>query len=373
MPPMQAAASYAFGPARIAVATDDVDAARWLEEFLAPWFRVETGAPCDWRVVFRRSHEEHAALEALARGAPSRPLACFALDNRTVELAAFEADGERVLAEPESRCFLRLRPNEIEIVARPEGRSARVALLRVVRELAATRRRSDADVLDLHAAGFERDGAAILIAGPKQAGKSTLLVHALASGRARLLANDRVQIDTSVRPVLATGIPTIVSLRSGTLERFPRLLAAGPPVERPLLLHAAELAACAPGPAPSAERLTLSPLQLARRLGAGCTPAAPVAALLFPEIDAQQRGSRLERLAADAAARAIATSRYGVRMQPRPRTVFEELVKCERPEPRDDALVTRLAGELPCFRCRLGPDAYEQGPDALLEALARAL
>src|SRR5262249_21756687 len=144
--------------------------------------------------------------------------------------------------------------------------------------------RTKPGVLDLHAAAVAVGERAVLLVGPKQAGKTTLLVDALASGRAQLLANDRVFVELSARAARAFGMPTLGSRRTGTLRWFPDR-AHGLP-ERRGLLAAEELAAGAGGAPTAAARLhlSLSPGQLAGRLGAGVAAAAPIAAIVFSEI-----------------------------------------------------------------------------------------
>ncbi|MFN8643433.1 MAG: phosphotransferase [Candidatus Binatia bacterium] len=117
-----------------------------------------------------------------------------------------------------------------------------------------------------------------------QSGKSTLLVHLL-SGGASYVSNDRVAVDAAGR---AVGVPTIVSLRQGTLDRLPGL----PPLPaawRHGWVHRhtlRELAARGPARQPARDSPpSCTPGQIRAWLGAGETRSGRVVAVLFPEID----------------------------------------------------------------------------------------
>jgi len=210
----------------------------------------------------------------------------------------------------------------------------------------------------------------VLLVGPKQSGKTTLLVDALASGRASLLANDRVFVDTRQKPGCAFGVPTLVSLRTGTLRWFPSLPQGLP--ERPALLHTAELAAQAGATSGVGMplHLSLSPAQLAARLGAGVAACAPIAAIVFPEISAAASSWSLEAISREDGASRLRESLYGIAACPRLATVLEEaaLGPSRGPSPRF-SLADRLASRVPLFRCRLGRHAYRDGAGAWLRAL----
>lgn len=366
------ATGYRFGSALIDVEVDDADAARWLKEFLTPWFEPIAPGKGQMTVRLTVSAAAFADLAGRQAGAICHPVACFALDSEVVSLPGWAADGSTVIADSGRGCFYRLRPPHVEIIAPPGGRGVRVGLMRVVREFAAACMLRQPTVIDLHAAAFVVEGRAVLIVGPKEAGKTTLLVHALASGRAHLLANDRVFVDAGQAHAEAIGMPTLVSLRDDTLRLFPNLRRDFP--ARPALLHAAELAAgdsglVEPGEAPPG--FALSPAQLAARIGVGLVRRAPVAALVFPEISPAAGAWALEPVSpADAAAR-LRQCLYGARTDPRSATVFGEFAGGEGgPRAEQAALAHGLAVRLPLLRCCLGRDAYRDGAEAWLRALA---
>ncbi|MFI5394684.1 MAG: hypothetical protein ACHQ9S_04050 [Candidatus Binatia bacterium] len=363
---------YRFGPAVIDVEADDPDAARWLAEFLTPWFEADAPGTGEFIVRLTCSAPAFAALDRQRAAVASHPVACFALDSQVVSLPGWaEEDGGTVIADSGRSCFYRVRRRSVEIVARPGIRRVRVGLMRVVRELAAARMLAQASVLDFHAAAFAVGERAVLLVGAKGAGKTTLLVHVLASGRASLLANDRVFVDASRHPEHAFGVPTLVSLRDDTLRLFPSLRHGFP--ERPALLHAAELESHDVGAfdGDDAPRdFALSPAQLACRLGVSTVRCAPIAAIVFPDISPAADAWSIEPVAPTDGAGRLRECLYGARSGPRSRTVFEEVgggrVLCREAQ---TALLDRLAAGPPLFHCRLGRDAYREGADAWLRAL----
>ena len=362
---------FRFGPARIDVESDDAGAARWLREFLIPWFESCPPGAGELRVRLRISS---SAFEALARrqaAASPEPRACFALDSQTASFPGWtDAEGS-ALAEPGRGCFYRLERGGVEIVARTPAPPVRVALMRAVRELAVLRRREAAGCLDLHAAAFAVKDRAVLLVGAKRAGKTSLLANALGSGRADLIANDRVFVESEAGTARVFGVPSLVSIRPDTLERFPALRSVVP--GGAALLHAGEIEAQLASPSPDAApvKYALSPAQLAQQLGAGTAPGAPIAAILFPEIDPSHSGWSLARIDPAEAGGRLRECLYGARLIDRPRTVFDGLVGTKPPGPEDGApQLARLAERVPVLACQLGPDAYRDGPDAFLEALS---
>lgn len=229
-------AVYRFGTAIIEVGIDDHEVALWLEEFLTPWFSAEAPGQTGFHVRMTVSKERFATLVRREAESSLRPLACFGLDSALVSYPGWiEADGTTIVADEEFCCYYRVGDNLVEVVARPQDRQARIGLMRVVRELAALCTLARPEILDLHAAAFVFRGRAVLLAGDKKAGKTTLLAHALASRQAALLANDRVIVEES--QLQAHGVPTVVAVRGGRSRDSP-LWAAGFPGAPPCCTRA---------------------------------------------------------------------------------------------------------------------------------------
>jgi hypothetical protein len=356
----------------IEVASEDRAAIAWLEEFLAPAFQVirrDRKAP-DHEVVFRISPAEHADLHCRLESASLKGLEGFTLDGSFTRHRGWRSKGRTWVHAEDHDTFFGVAPRarSVVVVAGSDGGGPRVALMRVVRELA-TVAMQRLGRLPVHGAAFRHDGRAVLVCGPKRSGKTSLLVHALKCGGA-FLSNDRVFVGVDAPP-RALPMPTIVMLREGTLDRFGDLRDA---YDRARFDRGRTLAECAPGvarPDPRAgkgfDRPGVSPAQLCRLLGAPMRGAAPVGMLLFPRIDRRATGIALTRLSADAARRALARSLLKPSHPTRLSEVFAPGGRRRVVSPAAEAeRVRRLVGAVPAYACRLGPDAFEVDLRAVL-------
>ena len=359
-------AGYSFGPAVVDVDTDTDGDSRWLAEFLTPWAAATAFGSGDVRVHLNRSDPVFDALDRRSGTANARLIPCFALDSRLVTLPGWDDGGGTVLADEELGCFYQVHGRSVHIVARQGERRARLGLMRVVREALAARRLARGRLLDLHAAAIQVGQRAVLIAGPKHVGKTTLLCHALASGGARLLANDRVFVDVDQTPGVVYGVPTLVSVRPATLELFPDLRRG--PAERPVLLHAGEHEETSDVAAHGRD-FSLSPAQLARRLDSTCVPSAPLGAIVFPEISSDADTWIVDALGAAEGLALLGACVYGGHREGQSRTILDELGGLGPPRADTEAMAGRVADEVRFLRCRLGPHAYDRGADAWLRAL----
>ena len=362
---------YRCGAARVVVETDDQGASRWLAEFVTPWFEPCPALSSARSIRFTVSRAEFEAIERGYAEATTCLVPCFALDRGVVALPGWTEAGTTIMADTELGSFYRVSGTAVEVIARPEFPRARIALMRVVRELLVAAAQAANRLLDLHAAAFAMPAGAVLLVGPKRAGKTTLLTHFLRQGGASLIANDRVLVDVEPVSPIAFGVPTLVSVRMDTLELFPDLRRS--PNERPAVFHSGESAGPLifepPGAGPSSD-FGLSPKQLAQRCGSGTTRCAPIAAIVFPEIDAASSGWSLEPLAIDVGSMQLFDARYGVGATTRPRTIFEEIVgRCELHGDNAQTQGARLSAAVPLFRCRLGAGAYRNGASELLQSL----
>jgi hypothetical protein len=267
----------------------DLDDRRWLAGFGGCRECPEAqGAP--FRIVFEPASGPLPAPEAGAD-----PRVAFALDSGPLRMPVV-ARGDVTRAWDETTgAVLELTEGGATTRIRYPGdrRAARLLLLRVAREYAHNRALEDGDVI-LHAAGVVEDGRVRAIAGPKRAGKTTLALRLMASGR-RYLANDRLRLSPDGRGI---GIPTVVTLRPGTQALFPELEAR---LRRGVdyRLHAAE--AVAAPPREDAAGLRVSPAQLCAAFGQIPAPSGVLDAILFLD----PRADSPRALAPDAAAAAL--------------------------------------------------------------------
>ena len=280
------------------VATPSATYAQWLRECLEPHFSVNTAKAADWIVTFAADPEGYRALASQRRAADDE-IPFFTLDSRLVALPRWNGGraGELVGFDAEFEVFYTVRQEsrEVDVLAtdlRPWGR---VALLRVVRELAMEEAIAAGGVF-LHAAAFERDGMAYVIAGPKNAGKTTLLIHALTSGASRFVSNDRVLLMRSAHGHDVRGMPTLVNVRAGTRGCFARHFdphGFGP--DSGCLTLAEHRAGHYPA-AREDEPMILNPRQFTESLDVASSVGGRLGAILFPVVSAQHEGIEITEL-----------------------------------------------------------------------------
>lgn len=330
---------------------DDPAVIAFAVEYFDPWFRPTRRAP-EWSVTITSTAPAYAEMRR-DQPADAAAQACFAHDRQVLSMPAWRSGAEVIVRDADRSCFLRIGPRRVDLVVDPATRRWRFTLLWILQEIAATRLRRTH--VDLHAASVETGGRALLVAGPKKAGKTTLSFHLLRCHGWRSIANDRSFVGGEA-PVVA-GMPTVVKILSPTLDRHPELVENLPPVSRPYLYTLAELreaGACAEPPADTGFALT--PNQIALRLGAGTRAAAPLGAVVFTRIRGDGAPWALEPMAAGDIAAAVRANLYGAATGERPATLFEEFGDGRHgPPPR---VVARIATGVDCFRLRLGPDAY---------------
>lgn len=331
----------------------------WIEEFLAGAFGVPApGAPPD-HVVRLDFGPGPTAGEG-----PSTEIECFSLDGHFVSFPGRRMpDGSLALRDEEGGITYVLTGRDVAIHAPADGPAVRLGLLRVVREIA-TAHALRLGHLHLHAAAAGLGKGVVAIAGPRESGKTTLLLHALLDGKARFASNDRLLVDLR-EGLEARGMPTIVSVREETLARFPgfarRLRDSGYARDKTL----AEAKAMA---APA--RPMLSPLQFRVLASAEEARAGPLLAAVFPAVAPGVERFEVRALSADEAAPALRKGLFLATVPERPAAAFAEGAR-----PRDGAALDRLCQDLslriPCLGVLLGPRAYD-GPsvwDAIRERI----
>lgn len=341
-------ATFSMAGCAVALTCHAASDRAWLEANLRPSFAA--GSPHDHcvRVTFVRDGAAHARLSRGGPVAGREPVPCFAMDGGVVAHPKWRgAGGGTIIRDGEFDVFYRVADDGAGIrVVAPRGRPwARVATLRVVREvLSGALRRGGGAVL--HAAGFCVGARGILLAGPKGAGKTSLLAHALSDPRTALLANDRSAIRPSAQGYLVQGVPTIVHVRVGTFERLglePMEDSLVPACDGPAEgRRGAGMPTRSPGGG-----LVMSPAQFAAALGTSRSGGASVAAILFPRIHDGPGGIVLRRLEVGGA--------IGLLEAARP---FAGATIFAGRDGADPAPMAALAAAVPCLRCDIGADAY---------------
>ena len=327
---------------------DDPATLEWILEFYGPAL-TETATAGAAEFTITASAERHAELRSLvSAGAAEWP--CFAFDQELFTLPAAAVGGAVAFVDDERSCALRIAATSAELAGEPGIRRWRLIALLVIHELIATPLR--AAELELHAAAVEHDGRALLIAGPKGAGKTTLSFHLLRSRRCRQIANDRVFAAAGA----IRGIPQAIKILPETAAEFAELT-AGRWIERAHLHTVSELERLGSDGVPLGATLMLNPAQLAARFDIETIASAPPGALLFPRVDTGAPGPVVTRLSADEARAGLRANLYGGTQGERGPTVFEELAGGRAPPPL--AIADRLAESVPAYRVRLDERARE--------------
>ncbi|MGE0451135.1 MAG: hypothetical protein AB7Q29_16300 [Vicinamibacterales bacterium] len=382
------AVTYQHGSVTIDIQGEHLGDLAWLREFLEPWCEEARPAADALRVRAVRSDRLVETLRIAwqnRRGTDEAiaPLACIRLDTRTVAFEGWSERGTVRLVDPLTDCFFVISGRNVDVVGSQNGDRIRIALLGVIREAIAGAIAASSAVVDLHAAAFASGDRSVVIAGPKRSGKTSLLCHAITSGGAKLLANDRVFARVDTVPASAYGVPTVVSIRRGTLATFPQLgnpsafessaasIHAFPEIERDGWMRGQRT-----GEGPKTDGpLKLTPRRFAARLGAGQVSQAPLTAIVLPELVSDLSGWSLETLPRDVAARRITCCLFGVEAE-RDRSTFfgglSPLPRTGRTTPmtlETTSAIERLVATVPVHRCRLGPDVYRQPAELLIRAL----
>jgi hypothetical protein len=345
----------------------------WLEEFLAPQFEVVDSDPPHCTVTMVADTASYLAALGAGQDPTGAEVECFAHDTETVRLPLWTAlDASRVIFQKDVETLFSASPDKTSFrILTPSGnRVARTALMRVVRELAMTHA-DRTGALIVHAAALRVGGRGVIIAGPKRAGKTTLLMHLLGRGAGAFVSNDRVVVSVDGPSPRMRGMPTIVRLRSESVERFPRFrerLAASAYHHRFRLAETSS-----PSSASSARNdySSLSPAQFCTLLHVSSVAQAPVDVILFPRVTGERGPIRLTALSPGEAAAQLPGALFRAALSP---TTFDFFAPPGPAIVDDPGSVERLCRELTSrvrsLTCELGANAYESD-DSTSQLLAR--
>jgi hypothetical protein len=336
---------------------DRDDMAAWLREMMAPAVDFLPGGPAAASVVV----QAEPVLGPAPSATGSQP--CFAVDTKVEFLPSSGTAGGATplrLEHYDKTVSYAIDGDQVTIAPSGPAPDLRVATFMAVRELAVAQALAQAPpILQLHAAGFACAGRVALLTGPRGAGKTTTLSHLTASSGYAIVTNDRALAFPGADGWEVRGVPTIVGIRSGTMELLPHVFAGA--AERTVHLTCDEIPASAaaerrikPGRVPS---MTLA--QMARRVGAPLAAGGRLASISVVRIDETVPTFALRLLDPPEAEEAIYPLRFGRLTEPRPLTVFETMLGRTAPPPFDRALLRRLAAAVPCLEVRVGRGLLE--------------
>ena len=331
---------------------------QWLEEFLLPWFDRSDDAP-DVEVLVSRDPAYYE--ELLACGPADSRVIAFTMDTRAVDFPAWNVPGQLALYDEKHRLFYLVTDSCITLVGSDPGNEVRMSLMRVLREFAMSAAQLRGGRF-LHASAFVTNGLAALISGPREVGKTSLLSYVLSYSDARFMCNDRLLVGAHEPALRLRGMPTIVSIREGTLELLPGMrdsIERNRFITRSTMEEARQPDAPSCGP-PKQGRYGLSPRQYCALLGCEPVQWARGAVLLLPRQTRRPGGLELKRLDSGEARERLAHCLFGHIGPDRLSEVFTLLPRSpgQSKPGSDDALCTMLASRLACYDCQLGTDTY---------------
>lgn len=330
----------------------------WLKDFFEGAFdfdlQVASGSAVQ-RVSLSRDFD--ALEEAInMAGQSSGSTLAFVLDTEVQHLPSWKRRDGALCAYSTFYDVLYARQEEIQIFdsSAPfaEGRRARGGLMRAIREQAMDHIWRCGDSI-LHGGGFTIDDHAVLIAGDKRSGKTSLLCAALTLlPGAQFLANDRIALSLRGTKLTARSIPTIISLRKGSLGVVPGL------ARRTSTLNSYYNGMPLPHSGPR-EKIAMTTRQFASIMEIDVAARATVQSIVFPMVDTEQETFALRRLDQDESLKMarnaiFAKSHLGE---------HSELFACPDSGafPSSEALLERLGeatADVPCFELRMGPRFY---------------
>lgn len=360
-------------PSDIALAFDDLRISahcglpshrEWLREFLVPDFSCVDGeGDCAVHIVADSSRYERELGDGPADDAAL--LDCFALDSSVVRLPILRRDGSATTVfDAQFDAVYEVEPDErrVTILSRPTSIRVRASLLRIVREFAMNHLHSRG--LFLHASAIAIGSGGIAFAGRKAAGKTTFLTYLLSHGTARYVSNDRVFVgDEGDRPVLRN-IPTVISVRPGTLELCPefgdRFLHSG--FTTYLTTLAESMDREDPVRPNQFGNYFLSPAQYRKLFEAPQQPQVRASALVFPIICADVETFKVRRLVSHEALARLPDALLGSGGWRKGADALT--IPGAAPAPDRGALAARserFCHSVRCYEIRLGKKAFADG------------
>ena len=337
---------------RLLLRADRVAPLEWLSEFLGHAFICEDEA-AEREIEVELEHRSDGGLPR----ATGEEIDCFTMDSRFERYARCASAPDQIVAcDEQSGALLRISAAGVKLRLARDDRKTRLAVLRVLRELATFQSLGRGRLL-LHAAAVAAGDRGITFAGQRCAGKTSNLLNALRHANTSYLTNDRAVLAPD--DLTLWGLATSVALRVESLRFFPGLLEryGDPGFESHRTLE--ELAATREM-VPRARRFPtdLSPSQLCRWLDVPAVPRAPLSLLVFPEVAPEVATFTLARLAPVEAAARLYGALFPAAAPGPGAAAFEPLWPEARLRSGTPELCEAVARRVPALACRLGRRAF---------------
>ncbi len=337
-----------FEDCDVRVRSSDGGDLRWLSAFLACGFEEIPDGAGDRRVELIVDSAAYDRLRASGCAGSGAQVEGFARDSSPSMLERWSSNGSTsIFHEARHPIFYVISEDaaRVAIVARERMPRCRTALMRVVRELTMDRVVATGGIL-VHGSAIGLERGVVVMCGPKRSGKTSLLMSLLETPGTRYVANDRCVVRFGEATVSVRGLPTLVSIRCDTLERFPAARARLARI-RPDLTDLAGT--------PQAQRtsFSLSPPEFCELMG-DCPRASggPLRALIFPRITAGPAPLTLHRLDAAQALERLRTGLFRAGYASPLGQAFASRASASAISRREDH--QRIAETISSFDCRIG-------------------
>lgn len=356
---------FRYGEMCVGVSCGRARDLRWLAEFLCPSFQVLDRGTADYQVSLRSNEKAWEIVQSWGPHPRGRLVDCFYLDTRITRHPIWRSPGDETIVHDEEFGVSYIVSHDdatITILALEDTRLPRLALMRVVRELAMIHSQEH-DRMILHGASFLLGRRCFVIAGQKRAGKTSMLIHGLRQTGARYVANDRALVSLEASGARVRGMPSIVTLRPSCLAMFRKVRERLRSCSYYPVLSLSEARRGLQGRIKPWRngKYNLSPVQFCDLMRVDMVGEARATAILFPRITKARGTMRLRRLSVDQASVRLRGSLFRARSPRKFGGIFAELGG--QGNPRRAAVIRfsrQLASQVPCYICELGRDAYSE-------------
>lgn len=336
---------------------------KWIDEFLRPHFTGGSGGGETVRVDLTVAPDEHGKLRREVSSLPVVPV--FVLDSQVVHLPALrDGRGGHVLYAEDFDTVVTVSSDRrcVRIILKEDGHTVRSPLMKILREYAMNEAQQRGDFF-LHASCFLAGRRPVVVAGPKNAGKTTLAMFACLRGGAKLLANDRVRVGTVDGRSAVSGIPAIVSIREGSFGFFPEV---GEELRRRKYHFRLNFDEMFQEARPALRlggkgRYLVTPLQFCRLLETAQVSAAAEPVVVIPRMTRRRGTFAVRRLGESEAYEALQESLFGARHWATSTPVFNLHAGLGADEELLRGRCKEFAATNPFIACDIGEDFYSSG------------
>jgi len=241
----------------------------------------------------------------------------------------------------------------------------RTAAARVLIEFSMNHTRSRGGIF-LHASALASGKKGIIIAGPKNSGKTSLLLGILLSGSGEFISNDRVLVHSHFGPWSIQGMPTVITIAEKSLAIYTRLKSdlLFTHFHHRYTIDEIYKRGCIPYFLEKGE-YTVSLAQFCRLLVCSAAQVSNLFAILFPSIHPGTVSLEVKKLDEGSAMKKLEESRLGIGIKGTQSFFNIPFAEGFTPERRlsFDQFSRSITQKIPCYICRLpygkfSPDEY---------------